>query len=568
MKKLHSLYLSVFGDADQIGSERYFVTVTCLSASIFLFVVSMIHILMDLKLAPVFIAGGSSLLLLGLYFLVRFGRCLFYPKLILSVLGLVLLDLTWYSKFLSNGPVLFFVLIFGALVLWVWEGRSLIFLLILYYLNVAVLFFIDFNAPAVLLEYPEGRVRSVDIYLSFTMYSGLLILLLYVVKRDFIRQKEKAIRSDKLKSAFLANMSHEIRTPMNSIVGFSRLLQEETDQDKKDHYGNIIQRSGNHLLGLINDIIDLSKIEAGELEIKSSSFTIRNLFEELTETFTIELQKREKERVVLKYKICDEDMRIITDYDRLKQVLSNLISNAVKFTSAGEIVLSCSKNSKELIFSVSDTGTGIPKEDQQNIFQRFTSINYSGLNTEGTGIGLSISEKIIQALDGRIWLESSEGEGSVFYVSIPYIASTKKKNQQKVSQVVNESGTIKRSKKVLVVEDDKSSQELIGIFLKPLNLELIYLSDGEDAINYMIRNDDVSLILMDLKLPKVDGYEATTTIKELKPDVPIIVQTAYAMEGDRERAMEAGCDDYITKPLNSKKLQEMVKSYLNLKTDR
>lgn len=568
MKKLHSIYVSVFGDADQIGSERYFVTVTCLSASIFLFVVSMVHILMDLKLAPVFTAGGSSLLLLGLYFLVRFGRCLFYPKLILSVLGLVLLDLTWYTKFLSNGPVLFFVLIFGALVLWVWEGRSLIFLLILYYLNVAVLFFIDFNAPAVLLEYPEGRVRSVDIYLSFTMYSGLLILLLYVVKRDFIRQKEKAIRSDKLKSAFLANMSHEIRTPMNSIVGFSRLLQEETDQKRKDHYGNIIQRSGNHLLGLINDIIDLSKIEAGELEIRNSSFTIRELFGELTETFTIELQKREKETVVLKYKICDEEMSIISDYERLRQVISNLISNAVKFTSAGEIVLSCSKNSKELIFSVSDTGTGIPKEDQQKIFQRFTSINYSGLNTEGTGIGLSISEKIIQALDGRIWLESSAGEGSVFYVSIPYIASTKKDDQQKISRVVNESGKIKRSKKVLVVEDDKSSQELIGIFLMPLNLELIYLSDGDDAIKYMTRNDDVSLILMDLKLPKVDGYEATSIIKELKPHVPIIVQTAYAMEGDMESALEAGCDDYITKPLNSTKLQEMVKSYLNLKTDR
>ena len=562
MKKLHSLYASVFGNAEQVGSERFFVTVTCLSASIFLFVLCMVHIFMDLKLAPVFIAGGGSMLLLGLYFLVRFGSCLFYPKLIMSVLGLVLLDLTWYSKFLSNGPVLFFVLIFAALVLWVWEGRPLLFLLILYYLNVAVLFIIDYHASAALFDYPEGRVRSVDIYLSFTLYSILLIFLLHVVKRDFLRQKEKAERSDKLKSAFLANMSHEIRTPMNSIVGFSRLLQEETDQENKDHFGNIIQRSSNHLIGLIDDIIDLSKIEAGELTIKYSSVNLSNLLEELTATYSIELQKRKKEKVVLKYEFNDEDMRILSDYGRLKQVLSNLISNAVKFTSEGEIILRCSKNSKEVIFSVSDTGTGIPIEDQQKIFQRFTSINYSGLNTEGTGIGLSISEKIIQALNGKIWLQSKAGEGSVFYVSIPYVKPTKKKDDQEVSQLVNEPGKMETRKKILVVEDDKASQELIGRILKPLNLELTYVSDGDDAINYMIRNKDVCLIMMDLKLPKVDGFESTTIIKKIKPGVPIIAQTAFALEGDRERAIEAGCDDYITKPLNSKKLKDMVRSYL------
>ena len=562
MKRIVNLYVSVFGDPEQTGSERYFITVTCLTASIFLFGLCMVHILMNLKLAPVFIAGGGSLLLLGLYFPVRFGKCLFYPKLILSVVGLVLLDLTWYSKFLSNGPVLFFLLIFGALVLWVWEGRSLVFLLILYYLNVATLFLIEFHAPAVLFDYPEGRIRSIDIYLSFALYSALLIFLLYVVKRDFLKQKEKAIRSDKLKSAFLANMSHEIRTPMNSIVGFSSLLEEEDDKELLQRYGDIIQRSSRHLLGLIDDIIDLSRIEAGEFRITKTKFSIRELFEELTLAFSMELKKYEKKKVVLSYQIDDEGHTIGSDYSRLKQVLSNLVSNSVKFTSAGEIVMACSKNPKEFIFSVADTGTGIPVEDQKKIFQRFTSFNYSGLNTKGTGIGLSISKKIIEKLGGNMWLKSNVGKGTTFYFSIPHKASSQKSYKGKETQIVNEPRSLKSKGKVLIVEDDKASQELISKILRPLNLEFVYANDGAEAIRYVIRNDDVSLIMMDLKLPDINGYEATTIIKKINPEIPIIAQTAFAMEGDREKATAAGCDDYITKPLESSKLLERVQTHL------
>lgn len=562
MKKLKSIFIGLFGDADQIGSERYFVTVTCLTAAIFLFGLCLVHLFMNLKLTPVFIAGGGCLLLLGLYFLVRFGTCLFYPKLILSVLGLFLLDLTWYTKFLSNGPILFFVLIFGALVLWVWEGRSHLFLLILYYVNIAILFYIDYHAPEALINYPEGRVRSVDIYLSFILYSALLVFLLNVVKRDFLRQKEKAIRSDKLKSAFLANMSHEIRTPMNSIVGFSRLMNEEIDRDKRKHYGDIIQNSSKHLLGLINDIIDLSKIEAGEMVIKRTQFSIRKLFEELTEYFALELVRKEKKEVSLRYEIQDSDILIRSDYIRVKQVLSNLVHNAVKFTSSGEIVLSCHENSGELIFSVSDTGTGIPEEDQANIFNHFTSFNYAGMNTEGTGIGLSIAEKIVQILDGKIWLQSNPGEGSIFYFSIPYIVSVNEKDEPKEPLAVKVKNDMKSQGKVLVVEDDKASQELIGLILRPLNLEVAYVSDGEEAIGYMVRNDHVKLIMMDIKLPKIDGYEATSIIKKIKPDVPIIAQTAFAMAGDREKAIGAGFDDYITKPLDAPKLLQIVQSYL------
>ncbi len=330
----------------------------------------------------------------------------------------------------------FFILIFGALVLWVWEGRSLALLLILYYINIIVLFFIDYHASESLFAYPDGRDRSTDIYLSFTLYSALLILLLFIVKQDFTRKKERAIKSDQLKSAFLANMSHEIRTPMNAIVGFSTLLKEGNDPVLNQQYIDIIQNNSESLMRLINDIVDLSKIEAGELVIHYSDFNIRNLFEELKECIIIDLPKRKRSKVKFTCEIPDADLIIHSDYTRLKQILSNLLSNSMKFTTDGRITLRCEEAGNELIFSVSDTGTGIPLEDQERIFDRFTSINYHGMNEEGSGIGLSIVKQLVNLLNGSIWLKSSNGQGSTFFVSVPFEVSNENSISSKHSETV------------------------------------------------------------------------------------------------------------------------------------
>ncbi len=274
MKKIKSLKILVLGDADKISSERYFLTLWTLVASSFLLVLCVVHSLMSLKTMPVFLAGSSALLMLGLYYFVRFRSCLFYPKIILTVGGLILLDFTWYSKFLSNGLVLFFILIFAALVIWVWEGKQLMILLIFYFLNVFVLFYIDFNSPETLFVYSDFQTRSVDIFLSFFLYSILLIYLLFSIKKEFIRQKDKAIKADKLKSSFLANMSHEIRTPMNGILGFAELLKSPNlSGNEKQQYIEIIEKSGHRMLNIINDIIDISRIEVGlmTLDIKESN---------------------------------------------------------------------------------------------------------------------------------------------------------------------------------------------------------------------------------------------------------------------------------------------------------
>ena len=562
MTKFDSVYRAVVGDIDQISSERHFVTLSTIVAAIFLLGLCIVHILMDLKIAPVILAGSSSLVMLGLYYFVRFHNCLYIPKVILTGLGLIMLDFTWYSKFLSNGPVLFFILIFAALVIWVWQGKYLAILLGFYFLNLAVLWIIDSHAPEYLFKYAEPNKRSLDIYLSFFLYSSLLIILLLFIKKEFIRQKEKAIKSDKLKSAFLANMSHEIRTPMNAIVGFSELLGNGSDSDNKQQYISIIQNSSYNLLRLINDIIDLSKIEAGDLEIKYSDINIRELFIELKDSYSLDLIKRDKSNILISY-ILDRDLIIQSDLLRLKQVLSNLINNSVKFTSQGTITFGCKKIGRELIFSVSDSGTGIPEEDQKKIFDRFTKFNYHGMNTEGSGIGLSIVDKFISLLGGKIWFNSIVGEGTNFFFSLPYIAPSSFSTSNKQLQKIRSSLMVESIKPILVVEDDKVSFMLIKEFLRPLNIEIHHVTDGRDAINFVKMNPEIGLILMDIKLPFMDGYEATKAVKQINSKIPIIAQTAYAMLGDREKAIAAGCVDYIDKPLDSQRLLELVSTYLN-----
>jgi signal transduction histidine kinase len=326
MHRLNNIWSSLFGDLDQISSEKYFVTLTSLVTAIFLLIFCIAHLSLGLEIAPVIITGISTLILLFLYFFLRFSNCLYIPKVILTGLGLILLDITWYTKYLSNGPVLFFILIFAALVIWVWEGKCLAILLGYYFLNLLVLGIIDSKAPEYLFEYADPTKRTRDIYFSFFFYSSLMIILLSLVKKEFMRQKQKALKSDKLKSAFLANMSHEIRTPMNAIVGFSQLLSDGVGSDNKQQYINIIQNSSDNLLRLINDIIDLSKIEAGDLEIKLSEVRVRDLFDELKNIYSVELHKREKTEVQLSYKLT-EDIFVQTDALRLKQILSNLLSS-------------------------------------------------------------------------------------------------------------------------------------------------------------------------------------------------------------------------------------------------
>ena len=387
-----------------------------------------------------------------------------------------------------------------------------------------------------------------------------MILILSQIKKDFQIQKEKAIKSDKLKSAFLANMSHEIRTPLNAIVGFSSLLETNPDQEKRDNYIKIIQGSSDNLLKLIEEIIDLSKIEAGYLQLDNSNFSLNNLFTELKHTHELDLKKRGKTNVLLQCKIPETDVHIYSDRLRLSQIISNLISNSAKFTTKGEISYSFEKKGKEIIFTISDTGAGIAKEDQSKIFNRFTKLKHEGLNIDGFGIGLSIVEKLIELFNGKIWLDSKIGEGTNFYFSIPYI-----KPQKEILPAEKTQNPIKQrasTKSILIAEDDELSSLLLREILSSFNFDIHQVSNGIDAVEFMKQNPNTKLVFMDIKMPKSDGYFATTEIRKLNSKVIIIAQSANALTEDREKALLAGCDNYITKPFESKKKREMLDLYL------
>lgn len=387
------------------------------------------------------------------------------------------------------------------------------------------------------------------------------------MEQDLIKAKEKAEESDKLKSSFLANMSHEIRTPMNAIIGFSQLLSDpDTSEDERNHYISLIQNSGNDLLGLIDDIIDISKIEAGQVKIFKSQYFIDNILIELYDSYVEYLKtKKDKEDIKLIYNPPKGGHHIViyTDIDRFKQIIRNLISNAIKFTDGGSVefgfTVDYNKQYSNLLFYVRDTGIGIPKDKLDVIFESFRQASAS--NTKiygGTGLGLAITKRLVKILGGEIWVNSIEGKGSTFYFTIPYqpafISSDENLNELFIKRAKK---LILDNKTMLVVEDDDQSYFFFKSILKKTNSNIVRAVDGQQAVE-LCKNQKFDLVLMDIRLPKMDGYVATKKIKKLYPDIKIIAQTAYAMTGEKERCIEAGCDDYISKPIKIAELFEII----------
>lgn len=416
---MNRIIKNILGERTGDDSERYFMTITTVVAAVFAVGLCFFHRLLNLGMIPVYITCISIVILFYVYYLVRFTTHILTTKLLMTLLGLVLLDLVWYTKSMSVGPMLFFILIFGALVIWVWEGRALGVMIVIYFLNIILLFVIEYTSSSGVFNYENQQHRTIDIYISFAIFSLLLVLLLSVVKKEFIRQRDEALLSDRKKSAFLTNVSHEIRTPMNAIVGFSELLDPELNENERKIFVKHIKSSSESLLKLINELIDLSKIEAGQIQPHLSEFSLFELFEKLKTYYSLELLQRNKLDVQISYVLEDNLNKLYSDQLHLEQVLSNLLGNAVKFTALGTIIFECRMENKQLLFCVKDTGVGIPEDDQSQIFDRFVNFNYHGMNAEGSGIGLSIVEKIIEMLHGRLWLESVPGKGTEFYFTIP-----------------------------------------------------------------------------------------------------------------------------------------------------
>jgi PAS domain S-box-containing protein len=388
------------------------------------------------------------------------------------------------------------------------------------------------------------------------------------VEHELIQAKEKAEESDRLKSAFLANMSHEIRTPMNAIIGFSDLLADPSlDVPEIGLYTGVIKERCNNLLQIVNDILDISRIEANQIELKESTFSLNALIEELYIEYAQKLINENKFQIVLNISkgLTDEQSIIYADEVRLKQVLCNLLDNAIKFTKTGEIEIGYqSVENDHLRFFVRDTGIGIHPDKHRIIFERFRQIDES-LDREygGNGLGLAICKAFVELMGGRIWLKSGINKGTTFYFTISV-----KKNPGKEKINLPESKIVNykwKNKRIMVVEDDISSLTFMKVLFKLTQADLVFVKKGQEAIDLFMNDRNFDLILMDVQLPDINGLEVTKMIKSINRDIPVIAQTAYAMQGDEVKCLKSGCDDYISKPIDISDLFFKIDRFLGKK---
>ncbi len=377
-----------------------------------------------------------------------------------------------------------------------------------------------------------------------------------IIEEELKAALEKAQESDRLKSAFLANMSHEIRTPMHGILGFVSLLDNpDLDNEKRQQYINIIRKNGDRLLSTINDLIDVSKIRAGQMKIVKSDTLIDKQINDLYEFFKLEALAK---GLVLEIRIPknEDELLIVTDATKLYSILTNLIKNAIKYTEKGKITFGYKIVGEKIEFFVKDTGIGIPKERQQAVFNRFEQADIEDKKArEGSGLGLAIAKAYVKMLDGEIFVQSTEDKGTTFIFTIPFVKSKRTETvpdgeqQFKLPENLDSDACT-----MLVAEDEEASTLFLKIILRGKFKEILFAKNGVEAVELFKNHPEIKIILMDIKMPEMDGHEATKQIRALNKDVIIVAQTAHALARDKQKALESGFNDFITKPIHKEDL--------------
>ncbi len=382
------------------------------------------------------------------------------------------------------------------------------------------------------------------------------------INEELQRAKERAEESDRLKTAFLHNISHEIRTPMNAIVGFCGFLNERSLSSKnRKHFTDMIVQNSNQLLSIITDIINIAAVETGQEKIQEKDININEICKLVHEQFSSIAQKK---NITLRYKttLSNDEANIKSDETKLLQVLNNIVGNALKFTLQGYVDFGYHVKDNHIEFYVEDTGIGIPKEMHEEIFKRFRQVESTVTRQfGGSGLGLSISKAYIELFGGKIWLESELNEGSTFYFTVPYkkVHKNALSEQRSINKLKIE---IKEAKTLLIAEDEDSNFMLLKVILSGLNFKIIRAINGLEAIEICKTNQGIDLVLMDMKMPVMNGYEATKQIKGFMPDVPIIAQTAYITDVDKNKVFACGCNDFIIKPFKKELLISKIKEQL------
>jgi PAS domain S-box-containing protein len=407
----------------------------------------------------------------------------------------------------------------------------------------------------------EEKERRVKEYIEITRQLTESLDHIKNMNEELIDLKAKAEESDKLKTAFLANMSHEIRTPMNAIMGFSQfLLQPGLSKEKLQDFAQIINASSLQLMSVISDISDIAKIEAGNIAIETELVNINDLLNEIFVTYKkiVELKK-----LSLHYSNHHQNelIQIKTDGNRIKQVICNLLNNAIKFTREGYIEFGYTIKRDFIEFYTKDTGIGIVPENQELIFQRFRQVEETDNKmAAGNGLGLSISKALVEKLGGILTVYSALKAGSIFTFTIPYVNEMENAAIDEVTS--KPSFRNWNEKTILIVEDEVNNHAYIEELLATTNVKILHAWDGHQAVEHVKKHSDISLVLMDIKMPIMDGYKATQLIKQIRPTLPVIAQTAYSISGDRKKILKAGCDNYIRKPIKKTIFMKMLNNYL------
>jgi PAS domain S-box-containing protein len=384
-------------------------------------------------------------------------------------------------------------------------------------------------------------------------------------EEELVNALKKAEESDKLKTAFLQNMSHEIRTPMSGILGFTALLKKSDKiSNKQLEYLQIIEKSGERMLNTINDLMNISKVEAGQMNVENSEINVNELIDYIYTFFYPEAQQKGLE-ISCEKNLSNSDSAIISDKEKLYAILTNLVKNAIKYTEKGSVKFGYVAKGNYLEFFVKDSGIGISKHEQKTVFDRFVQVHHNlSSRYEGTGLGLSITKAYVEMLGGEIRVESKSGEGSEFYFNIPIkkgkeVAINTEPKPEGKTQKADE----KQQLKILIAEDDETIRKYLSIVIRKISTEILFAKNGLETVKISKSNPDIDLILMDIKMPKMDGYEATKKIREFNKDVVIIAQTAFSFESEQKKVAAAGCNDYISKPINRNVLIKIIGKYFN-----
>ena len=596
-KYIVKLFYFLAGNPNKYDLKHRIFNISCISSAFIGLTGSIVNIALDLDIITTSSTIFLFVLFMGMYFIsIKFKK---YKTLlpIYIILTYFIIITLWFTNDGSEGPTAFVFVIIVFVFNMITEGSFRKLMNILVFSSLSILLFIEYKFPHLIQEYVNKDIRFIDY--SFTVLFETLVMILmssYFVKsfyddkklteqqRDEIQEKNeeititqqellihkdnleelvqkrtielenekiKAETSDKLKTAFLSNMSHEIRTPMNAIIGFSKLLKSnDIDKQKKEEYLNIIIDKGHLLLNLINDVLDIAKIEANEINIKQEACNLNEILKEIQESFIEELSNKRN----ITFSIVDSQNNIIikSDSNRIKQILLNLVSNALKFTKKGEIKIGFTIeeiNNTELIkFFVSDTGIGIPRKKTSIIFDRFRQINETDTKDfSGTGLGLAISKNLANLLSGDLHVISKENEGSTFYLTIPY----------KVCKEANKDNSISdfnkynwKNKRLLIAEDEEYNFIILKDLLKETEINITRASNGQEVLDIIEKDSNFDLILLDIQMPKISGYDLFKIIRPKYPNIPIFAQTAYVMQEDIDKMTKVGFDKIITKPID------------------